>query len=183
MTVPPYVAGAISAVFFSKLSDRFYWRMPFVAIPLCLVVTGYAVMVSLHGELDTRVGPAFFAIILTTMGIYPIHPATTSWTANNLAPSGRRAIGLAFNICIGNIGGVVGSYMYIDSEEPYYYTGFGLSLALGGTALLVSLVLELSFKWANRKKERMGEEEIRERYSDDELLAMGDKSPLFRYTL
>ncbi|KAL6231499.1 hypothetical protein BDW75DRAFT_247851 [Aspergillus navahoensis] len=183
MTVPPYVAGAISAVFFSKLSDRFYWRMPFVAIPLCLVVVGYAVMVSLRGELDTHVGPAFFAIILTTIGIYPIHPATTSWTANNLAPSGRRAIGLAFNICIGNIGGIIGSYMYIDSEEPYYYTGFGLSLALGGAALLVALVLELSFKWANRRKERIGEEEIREMYSDDELLAMGDKSPLFRYTL
>ncbi|KAL4974847.1 major facilitator superfamily domain-containing protein [Aspergillus desertorum] len=139
MTVPPYVAGAVSAVFFSKLSDRFYWRMPFVVIPLCLVVAGYAVMVSLHGELDTHVGPAFFAIILTTMGIYPIHPATTSRTANNLAPSGRRAIGLAFNICIGNIGGVVGT-------------------------LIIALVLELSFKWANRRKERIGEEESRQIY-------------------
>jgi hypothetical protein len=26
MTVPPYVAGAISAVVFSTLSDRFYWE-------------------------------------------------------------------------------------------------------------------------------------------------------------
>lgn len=33
MTVTPYIAGAISAVFFSILSDSFYWRMPFVAIP------------------------------------------------------------------------------------------------------------------------------------------------------
>ncbi|KAL4948868.1 major facilitator superfamily domain-containing protein [Aspergillus filifer] len=183
MTVPPYVAGAISAVFFSKLSDRFYWRMPFVVIPLCFVIIGYAVILSLDGALSTNVGPAFFAVILTTIGIYPIHPATTSWTANNLAPSSRRAIGTAFNICIGNIGGIIGSYMYLDSENPYYYTGFGLSLALGASALLVALGLELSFVFANRKKAAMDESEVRARYSDDELLSMGDKSPLFKYTL
>ncbi|KAL4867351.1 hypothetical protein BDV12DRAFT_171507 [Aspergillus spectabilis] len=183
MTVPPYVAGAISAVFFSTLSDRFYWRMPFVVIPLALVTIGYAVILSLDGALDTKIGPAFFAVILTTIGIYPIHPATTSWTANNLAPSGRRAIGLAFNICIGNIGGIIGSYMYLEEEKPKYQTGFGLSLALAGSALLVALALEVSFVFANRRKERAVEGDVRERYSDDELVAMGDKSPLFKYTL
>jgi hypothetical protein len=29
----------------------------------------------------------------------------------------------------------------------------------------------------------MSETEIRERYTDDQLLAMGNKSPLFKYTL
>ncbi|KAL3473593.1 major facilitator superfamily domain-containing protein [Aspergillus californicus] len=183
MTVPPYVAGAISAVFFSTLSDRFYWRMPFVVAPLALVTIGYAVIISLDGKLEENVGPAFFAVILTCIGIYPIHPATTSWTANNLAPSSRRAIGLAFNICIGNIGGIIGSYMYLESENPKYYTGFGLSLALGGSALIVALLLEVSFVWANRRKASMSEAEVRGRWTDDELLAMGDKSPLFKYTL
>ncbi|KAL3488810.1 major facilitator superfamily domain-containing protein [Aspergillus germanicus] len=183
MTVPPYVAGAISAVFFSILSDKFYWRMPFVAIPLCLVTIGYAIIISLKGKLAENVGPAFFAIILTCIGIYPIHPATTSWTANNLAPSSRRAVGLAFNICIGNIGGVVGSYMYLEAEKPKYYTGFGLSCAFGGSALLVALALELSFVWGNKSKAKLDEGEVRERYTDDELLSMGDKSPLFKYTL
>jgi sugar phosphate permease len=183
MTVPPYVAGGISAVFFSVLSDRFYWRMPFVAIPLTLVTIAYAIILSFHGQLKENIGPSFFAVILTCIGIYPIHPATTSWTANNLAPSGRRAIGLAFNICIGNIGGIIGSYMYLERESPKYYTGFGLSLAFGGSGLVVALLLELSYVYANRKKVNISEEEIRERYSDDLLLAMGDKSPLFKYTL
>ncbi|KAF4293448.1 hypothetical protein KXX32_006325 [Aspergillus fumigatus] len=183
MTVPPYVAGALSAIFFSKLSDRFYWRMPFVAIPLALVTIAYSIIISFHGHLKEHVGPAFFAVILTCMGIYPIHPATTSWTANNLASSSSRAIGLAFNICIGNIGGIIGSYMYIDSESPEYYTGFGLSLAFGGSGLLVTLLLELSYIYGNRKKARIPEAEIRERYTDDQLLAMGTKSPLFKYTL
>ncbi|KAE8343737.1 hypothetical protein BDV24DRAFT_172436 [Aspergillus arachidicola] len=183
MVAPPYIAGAISAICFSKLSDRFYWRMPFVAIPLTIFTIGYSIVISFHGQLKDNIAPSYFAMILVCMGLYPTHPATASWLANNLALSGRRAIGLALSICIGNSGGVIGSYMYMDKEAPTYYTGFGLSLAFGGSGLIVALLLELSYIYANRKKANESEAEIRERYTDDELLAMGDKSPLFKYTL
>ncbi|KAE8148085.1 major facilitator superfamily domain-containing protein [Aspergillus avenaceus] len=183
MTVPPYVAGAISAICFSVLSDKFYWRMPFVVTPLALLTIGYGIVISFHGKLEENVGPSFFAVILAMIGLYPVHPATTSWTSNNLTPSNRRAIGVAFNICVGNIGGIIGSYMYIETEKPQYYTGFGLSIAFGGSALILALVLEASFYFENKRKGKMSEEEVRERYTEEQLLDMGDKSPLFRYTL
>lgn len=183
MTVPPYVAGAASAIIFARLSDRYYWRLPFVAIPLSFIFIGYAIVISFHGNLAHNIGPAFFAIILTCMGIYPIQPAGSSWAANNLAPSRRRAIGVAFNICVGNIGGVIGSYMYLDSEKPKYYTGFGLSLAFGATGFIISFLLELSYKWGNARKARLSEDEVRAKYTDQQLMDMGDKSPLFKYTL
>ncbi|KAL8310287.1 hypothetical protein RB597_010216 [Gaeumannomyces tritici] len=184
MTIPPYVAGALSALFFSRLSDRFYWRMPFVAIPMLLITAGYAVVLSLDGDLGgPNVGAAFTGIILTTIGIYPIAPAGSSWAANNLAPASRRAIGVAFNIGVGNLGGIVGSYIYLDTEAPRYPTGFGLSLAFGCSGLLVALLLELSYKWGNKRKEAWTEADAHARYSEDELIKLGDKSPLFRYTL
>ncbi|OGM49825.1 MFS transporter [Aspergillus bombycis] len=183
MTVPPYIAGAISAVLFSKLSDRYYWRMPFVAAPLLLIVTGYAIIMGVKGRLEANIGPGYFAIIVACMGIYPTYPATASWAMNNLAPSKRRAIGSAFNICMGNTGGIIGSYMYLDKEAPTYPTGFGLSLAFGASALLVAVVLELSFVYGNKRNARFTETEVRERYTDEQLLAMGDKSPFFKYTL
>ncbi|KAL4989605.1 major facilitator superfamily domain-containing protein [Aspergillus falconensis] len=180
MTVPPYIAGALSAILFSKISDRCAWRMPFVAMPLLLIITGYAIVVGLRGNLAAHVGPGFFALIIACMGIYPTYPATASWAINNLAPSKRRAIGSAFNICMGNTGGIIGSYMYLGREAPTYPTGFGLSLAFGASGLIVALVLEGTFWWANRGRQRMGEMEIRELYTDEQLLAMGDRSPLFR---
>ncbi|KAI0596610.1 putative MFS transporter [Biscogniauxia sp. FL1348] len=183
MTVPPYVAGALSAVVAGQLSDHFYWRMPFVAFPMVLITVAYSIILSLNGALETRVGPAFFAVILSCIGIYPLQPAGSSWAANNLAPAKRRAVGVAVNIAVGNIGGILGSYMYLDSEAPKYQTGFGLSLALGASGLLMSLMLELAYKWGNKKKEQMSEEEVRVKYTEDELLDMGDKSPLFRYVL
>lgn len=184
MTVPPYVAGAISSIVFARLSDRFYWRLPFVAIPMAFVFIGYSVIMSFDGNLKgTNLGPAFFAIILTCMGIYPIQPAASSWAANNLAPTSRRAIGVAFNICVGNIGGVIGSYMYLESEKPQYRTGFGLSLAFGASGFIMAFLLEISYKWGNKKKARLDENEVRAKYTDEQLLDMGDKSPLFKYTL
>ncbi|TID00372.1 putative transporter [Colletotrichum higginsianum] len=183
MTVPPYFCGAVSAIFFARLSDRFYWRMPFVAIPLGLISIGYAVIISLKGDLSGNIAAAMVGVIITCLGIYPIQPAGSSWAANNLAPASRRAIGVAFNICVGNLGGIIGSYMYLESEKPKYYTGFGLSLAFGGSGVVVALLLELSYKWGNAKKARMSEEEIRTRYTEEQLMDMGDKSPHFKYVL
>ncbi|KAI0149449.1 major facilitator superfamily domain-containing protein [Pestalotiopsis sp. NC0098] len=181
MTVPPYIAGAISAIFFARLSDHFYWRMPFVAIPLAMIAVGYSIIISFKGDLPGHVGASMFAVILACMGIYPVQPAGSSWAANNLAPSSRRAVGVAFVIATGNIGGIIGSYMFFDSESPSYFTGYGLAIAFGVTGMLMSFVLEITYVMSNKKRAKMSELDIRSKYSEDELFRMGDKSPLFRY--
>ncbi|KAL7814927.1 MFS general substrate transporter [Trichoderma aethiopicum] len=184
MTVPAYVAGALSSIFFAYLSDRFLWRMPFIAVPMSLITIGYAVVMGFNGKLGgSHTGPGYFALVLTCMGIYPVHPSATSWAANNLAPANRRAIGLAFCICMGNIGGIIGSFMYLDNEAPTYQTGFGLSLAFGASGVVAAVVLEVSYMWANKQKSKIPEEEVRAQYTQDELLRLGDKSLLFKYLL
>ncbi|KAH8763101.1 major facilitator superfamily domain-containing protein [Diaporthe sp. PMI_573] len=182
MTAPPYIAGALSALFFARLSDHFYWRMPFVAIPLMLIAVGYSIIISFKGDLAGHVGASMFSAVLACMGIYPVQPSGSSWNANNLAPAGQRAIGVAFAICIGNIGGIIGSFMYLESEAPAYPTGFGLAIAFGLSGILVALGLEASYVLSNKKRAKMSESEIRAMYSADELITMGSKSPLFRYT-
>ena len=181
-SAPPYVAAAISAICFARLSDRFYWRMPFVAIPMVIVTVAYAIIISLKGALDEKKGVAYFAVVLAVIGIYPIQAAAASWNANNIAPSSRRAVGIALMNCVGNIGGIIGSFMYIEKEKPKYYTGFGLSLAFGGVGLFVALFLEWSYKVGNAKKAKLADD-ARVRYTEDELFDMGDKSPLFKYVL
>lgn len=46
-----------------------------------------------------------------------------------------------------------------------------------------SLLLRFMLSYENRKRDRVSESEIREKYSEDELAELGDKSPLFRYPL
>jgi len=182
LSAPPYVAAAISAVCFAKVSDRFYRRMPFVVTPMAIVVVAYSVIISLNGALAEKKGVAYFAVVLAVIGIYPIQAAAASWNANNLAPSSRRVIGIALNNGVGNIGGIIGSFMYLESEKPKYYTGFGLSLAFGATGLIVALFLEWSYIYANKQKAKIAEE-AKTKYSDEELFDMGDSSPLFKHVL
>lgn len=181
-SAPPYVAAAISAICFARLSDHFYWRMPFVAIPMLIVVTAYAIIMSLDGALEAKKGVAYFAVVLAVVGIYPIQAAAASWNANNIAPSSRRAIGIALMNCVGNVGGILGSFMYLEKESPKYQTGFGLSLALGGFGFFVALFLEWSYKVGNTKKDKLADE-ARVKYTEEELFDLGDRSPLFKYVL
>ncbi|KAF3390435.1 hypothetical protein F1880_009322 [Penicillium rolfsii] len=181
-SAPPYVVAAISAIIFARLSDRFYWRMPFVAIPMVIVLVAYSILFSLNGALEAKRGVAYFAVVLAVAGIYPIQSAAASWNANNIAPSSRRAIGIALMNCVGNVGGIIGSFMYIEKEKPKYPTGFGLSIALSGVGLFVAFFLEWSYKRGNTQKAKVADE-ARVRYTEDELFDMGDKSPLFKYVL
>ncbi|OHE96301.1 major facilitator superfamily transporter [Colletotrichum orchidophilum] len=182
LSAPPYVAAAISAITFAKISDRFFWRMPFLAIPLAIVAIAYAIILSLNGALEAKKGVAYFSVVLAVVGIYPIQAAAASWNANNIAPASRRAIGIALMNCVGNVGGIVGSFMYLESEKPKYPTGFGLSLAFGGSGLIVALLLEWSYKSANARKARIAEE-AKTKYTEEELFNLGDRSPLFKYVL
>jgi MFS family permease len=181
-SAPPYVAAAISAIIFARLSDHFYRRMPFVIIPLLIVIVAYSIIISLKGELKANMGVAYFAVVLAVVGIYPIQAAAASWNANNIAPASRRAIGIALMNCVGNVGGILGSYMYLESESPKYYTGFGISIALGGTGIIVALLLEWSYMVANKRKAAQ-QDEARVKYTEEELFDMGDRSPFFKHVL
>ena len=83
----------------------------------------------------------------------------------------------------GNIGGLIGSYIYISEEKPQYPTGYGTSMAFGVLGVFCSLGLEFGLHVMNQRKAKMTEEEVRQKYTPEELASMGDKSPLFKYVL
>lgn len=183
LTIPPYVAGALSAYCFSKLSDKFMWRMPFVMIPMSIIVVGFAIIMPLAPKITSHIAPCYIGVVLICVGQYPTNPAGSAWISGNLAGPSKKAMGLALNIALGNIGGVVGSYIFLDAEKPGYTTGFGTGLAFAAAALVSTLFLEYSYWRLNKQRAAMDEFEIREKYTDEQLARMGDKSPLFRHQL
>ncbi|KAF4808410.1 putative transporter [Colletotrichum siamense] len=183
LTIPPYIVGAISAYVSSSLSDRFKWRMPFIVFAQVLVLISFAILFSKAENIQGNIPACYFAIFLASIGFYPINPGGNAWTVNNLAGPTKRAQGIAYMICLGSIGGIVGSFIYREDESPKYPTGFGSSFAFAGLGVIACFVLEFLFWNINRKRDKFTEEEIRAKYSEDELQMMGDRSPLFRYTL
>lgn len=77
----------------------------------------------------------------------------------------------------------MGSNVFLAKEKPRYWTGFGLALGLLVCGALLTVLLWLYNRSQNRIKNRLSREEILAKYTEDELDAMGNDSPLFRYEL
>lgn len=135
-------------------------------------------------------------------GVYPGVLSLIAWISNNLSPTWKRAVGMAMMITLGNIGGIVGSNIYYAREAPNYWSGYGTSLAFLLAAIASTFVLRWSYASDNRRRDAMSPEEIREKYTEgesreipemneheltkcaaEELRALGDRSPLYRYVL
>ena len=168
---------------------------------------------------DRWPGARYGMLFIIASGLYPSLCGIVAWNAHNLAGSWKRAIGMALQITIGNLGGagesfpklrpaslrtleqrlsspglldcpvhcsdktLVGSNIYIKSEAPNYWTGYGVSLAVLVAAIVSGIVLRIGLNRINKKREKLTEEEVRSMYSADQLAEMGNQSPLFRCTL
>jgi MFS family permease len=111
MTIPPYVAGAISAIALSKLSDKFQWRAPFIFGQMAIVTLGFAILLALAPNIKHQIPACYIGVVLVCIGQYPTNPAGSAWISSNLAGESKRAMGIALNIALGNCGGIVGSYI------------------------------------------------------------------------
>lgn len=183
LSIPPYIAGALSAYLFGLAADKLRWRMPIMVVCQALVIIAFSLLFSLSENIHNNIPACYFGVVLACIGLYPIIPAANAWTANNLAGARKQSIGIAFMLSIANTGGLVGSFIYIEREAPTYPTGFGSSFAFAAAGMLASIILELRFWLVNKRNARMSREEIDRKYTAEELQLMGDRSPLFKYTL
>ncbi|KAL2272676.1 hypothetical protein FJTKL_06232 [Diaporthe vaccinii] len=128
LTVAPYFLGAFSAVFSSILADKLHWRYPFICGPQLLLCISHAVLFVYAADIRSNVALCYTFVNISTVAGYPIVPGGNTWTLNNLAGQEKRAMGIAFMITTGNLGGIVGSFIFRDDEKPRYPTGWGSCL-------------------------------------------------------
>ncbi|KAJ9638747.1 hypothetical protein H2204_004223, partial [Knufia peltigerae] len=81
------------------------------------------------------------------------------------------------------LGGAVGSNIFLAKQAPHYWLGYGLALGMIAAAIISTFILRIAYGVLNKKRDQMNEEEIRAKYTEEELLDMGDKSPLYRYVI
>ena len=164
MTVPPYFGGACSTIFFAWLSDRYKRRWVFIVIPFSIALVGYIAMLSIpHPRLP---GVTYFFLFFITSGLYASIIGTVSWVGNNLAPSFKRALGMAFLMSVGNLGGTVGSNIFLEEQAPRYWLGYGISIGTITAAIISTVLMKLLTQRTNRQRDRVPEDQIRAQYSE-----------------
>ncbi|KAK5940198.1 hypothetical protein PMZ80_007618 [Knufia obscura] len=101
----------------------------------------------------------------------------------NLAPSWKRAVGMALLISIGNLGGAIGSNIFLANQAPDYWLGYGMGCGMVSAAIVCTMILKTALEKINKQRDAMDENEIRAKYTEAQLIELGDKSPLFRYVV
>ncbi|KAL4931455.1 major facilitator superfamily domain-containing protein [Aspergillus undulatus] len=177
LTVPIYITAAVVAVFGAWLSDRYKKRSPFILFFMSLIAIGFVIVLA---SSDRGVpGVVYFGVFVAVVGIYPAFPGNVTWVSVNLAGDYKRAAGMAMHIGLGNLAGAMASNFYREQDAPRYVLGHALELGFCVVGIVAVLILRLSYKRINKKREAMDVSG----FDGYEMAKMGDRSPLFRYML
>ncbi|OAA68741.1 Major Facilitator Superfamily protein [Niveomyces insectorum RCEF 264] len=185
MTVPVYVFALLLTIAFAWASDYYQQRTPFIMAGLGLSIVGLIAELAIpHPRLT---GVSYFFLYWIAAGLFAPFMCLVCLVGNNLAPSSKRAVGLAILISVGNLGGICGSNIFIAGQAPRYPAGYGTCLGICVAATVATYVLRVAYARENKRRDAvmasMSEEELRAQFTDQELLDLGDRSVYFRYTL
>lgn len=176
-SVPPWVAAFGFSMCLAFASDKFLHRFGFVMFALCVAIAGFAILISVHDNKDLEYG----ALFLVTSGAYTAMPLIVGWFNMNIGGHTRRAVGSAWQVGFGNIGGIIASYAFIAEDAPKYITGYSICISFAILSMIASIIYGFSIWNDNRKKDtRVGDDHG---LTEDEKAEMGDYSPDYRYLL
>ncbi|KAK3658394.1 hypothetical protein LTR56_001805 [Elasticomyces elasticus] len=182
LTIPIYVFAMIMVLIFAFWSEKVQQRSPFIMAGFAIAAVGFIGQLAIpHPGLP---GLTYGFLFPVAAGLYCPFIQIVCWIGNNLAPSSKRAVGMALLISVGNFGGIAGSNIFLAKQKPRYPAGFGTGLGISIAAILMAIVLRISCQRENERRRKMieeeGEDAIRARYGEQQLLEMGDKKELLR---
>lgn len=178
-SVPPWACAFTFAMLIAYASDKTQHRFLFTLIPIAITATGFAILLHEHTNRHLEYG----ALFLVAMGAYSAMPVIVCWFNMNLGGHHRRAVGSAWQIGFGNIGGIVATYAFLAKDAPRFKRGYSICIGFVCLSGLACVVYAGSVWWQNRGKdgrERRGEGGG---LSEEEKTEMGDLSPDYRYLL
>lgn len=185
MTVPIYVFALLFVLGFAWASDYIQQRTPFIIAGFSLAIVGLIAELAIPHPRMT--GVSYFFLFLIAAGLYSPFICIVCLIGNNLAPSSKRAVGMALLISIGNFGGICGSNIFLAAQAPRYPAGYGTCLGICCAGVVAAFILRHAYAKENKRRDAFmvgkTDEDVRGLYTTQELLDLGDRSPFFRYTL
>jgi MFS family permease len=179
MSAPPYIAACFCCILSGYLADKFKSRGVFIIGFNSLAVVGTIMLAASHNDHVKYAGTFFLA-----SGIYTNVPAITAWNGNNIGGSTKRSVGMAMQVCIGNLGGVMSAYMYLPRDSPQYVHGHSGLIGLASAAVLLCILMTVYLRRENARRDAQFKNP--NTYTDEERKkesTAGDNASFFRYTV
>ncbi|MCJ1435985.1 hypothetical protein MMC27_005363 [Xylographa pallens] len=175
-SVPPWATAFGFAMIVAFFSDTLKHRFIFTLIPICISITGFAILLTVH----TNHNLEYAALFLVTSGTYGAMPVVVCWFTQNLGGHHRRAVGTAWQIGFGNIGGIIATYAFLSTDAPLYKRGYAISIGFVCLSAASCVTYFMSVWMQNRARDRAGRNLG---LTEWEKTEKGDMSPDYRYQL
>lgn len=175
-SIPIFVVATITAIITAYLTDRLRHRYWFCIFGLVVASVGYIMLLAQN---NLSAGVKYFALFLIVPGGYITQPVVLVWMSNLVSGHYKRSVSSAMQVGFGNLGGIVASNVFFQSEAPRYKTGYGVSLGMLWICGAACTALFFLVKAENKKRDH-GERDSRLLEPDADNL--GDDHPHFRLT-
>ncbi|OSX60459.1 hypothetical protein POSPLADRAFT_1171562 [Postia placenta MAD-698-R-SB12] len=179
LSVPPWACAFALAMLVAVFSDHVRHRFVFVLVPTAIALAGFAILVAVHDNKHLQ----YAALFLSAMGTYTAMPMMVCWFNTNLAGHQRRAVGTAWQVGFGNIGGIIAVYAFLAEDAPKYITGYSLCIAFIVLSAFADCVYFVGLIVENRRRGRATARGSAGDLTEDEKTKMGDLNPDYRYLL
>ncbi|ORX70792.1 MFS general substrate transporter [Linderina pennispora] len=122
-----------------------------------------------------------FSIIALPLFTTPAAVVGPAWLNINMRGTDRSAMTNAFTVAASTLGAFANSYTYLNTDAPLYIKGSSSNFAMFGASIIGSIILLVDFKRENAKRDAnpMDISDL----TEEEVKALGNKHPSFRYTL
>ncbi|KAF8555229.1 MFS general substrate transporter [Imleria badia] len=181
MSVPPNGVAALSVWGTVWLSSRMNVRAPFIITAGVVAIIGYIILIS-----STNPLVQYFSVHVVAAGVYTGNSLLLSWPGENVSGQTKRAVAVATQIMIGDIGAIAGCLIYRPSLSTHLYRKPNL-IAIGYVlfAILMATYLWVMMARENKRREvvlanNKGDDRVE---TDEERLRLGDRSIHYRYQL
>ncbi|OBZ78447.1 putative transporter C11D3.18C [Grifola frondosa] len=175
MTVPPYSFAALLIWLAAWLSAKYKLRAPFIIASAVLGIIGYIVLIT-----TKTAGAQYTGVHFATAGVYAGTALLLSWPGENVSGQTKRAVSVAMQITIGDIGAVAGVLIYRPNFSQHNYRKPHI-ITVGYLAFAVAVASWLWFWMAreNRRRDRALPTDV----DKVEKARQGDRHVEYRYQL
>ncbi|GAB1320787.1 High-affinity nicotinic acid transporter [Madurella fahalii] len=175
-SVPPWAVAFGFAMVVATLSDWVRHRFAFCVGAIAISLAGFAVLINVHDNLPVQ----YASLFLICMGTYSAMPVIVCWFNMNLGGHHRRAVGSAWQIGFGNIGGIISTYSFVTSDAPFFTKGYAICVGFICLSLVSCGAYAFAIMRENKKRSRRPRDIG---LTEHEKTELGDLNPEFRYML
>lgn len=176
-SVYPWILAFGWSIIISFVSDKVKIRLPFALLNTVLALIGLALVLGATTNINARYAGCF----LSVTGLYSAMPILICWCSLNYGGHLRKAVGSSWQVGLGNVGGIIATYIFLAEDAPRYVKGLSISIAFAVFSMAVMGLVFLYYYLGNQQKSKPEFIEEYEKLTPREKAIKGDKNPYIKY--